>query len=128
MTEDFWKDYVPEPSKPAPVQSCYCPNCEAMGKELAALKEQPAVPLTDERARDIPDCWVVIKDGRIIATHDEPCHHDGIQAVRYAPAAQRQFVGLTDKEMNDITCGMVKGWVMEQLARAIEAKLKEKNT
>jgi hypothetical protein len=28
----------------APVQSCYCPNCEAMGKELAALKAQPAVP------------------------------------------------------------------------------------
>jgi hypothetical protein len=46
------------------------------------------VPLTGGRARDMPDCWVVIKDGRIIATHDEPCHHDGIQAVRYAPAAQ----------------------------------------
>jgi hypothetical protein len=28
----------------APVQSCYCPNCEAMGKELAALKAQPTVP------------------------------------------------------------------------------------
>jgi hypothetical protein len=26
------------------VQSCYCPNCEAMGKELAALKAQPTVP------------------------------------------------------------------------------------
>ena len=26
----------------APVQSCYCPNCEAMGKELAKLKAQPA--------------------------------------------------------------------------------------
>jgi hypothetical protein len=26
----------------APVQPCYCPNCEAMGKELAALKTQPA--------------------------------------------------------------------------------------
>jgi hypothetical protein len=44
MATDFWKDYVPEPSKPEPVQSCYCPNCEAMGKELAALKAQPAVP------------------------------------------------------------------------------------
>jgi hypothetical protein len=29
-------------AQPAPVQSCYCPNCEAMGKELAALKAQPA--------------------------------------------------------------------------------------
>jgi hypothetical protein len=32
----------PPPAQPAPVQSCYCPNCEAMGKELAALKAQPA--------------------------------------------------------------------------------------
>jgi hypothetical protein len=32
----------PPPTQPAPVQSCYCPNCEAMGKELAALKAQPA--------------------------------------------------------------------------------------
>jgi hypothetical protein len=26
----------------APVQSCYCPNCEALSKELAAFKAQPA--------------------------------------------------------------------------------------
>jgi hypothetical protein len=26
-----------EQARSAPVQSCYCPNCEAMGKELAAL-------------------------------------------------------------------------------------------
>jgi hypothetical protein len=44
------------------------------------------------------------------------------------PAAQRQWVGLTQNEMDDITCGMVKSWVIEQLARSIEAKLKEKNT
>jgi hypothetical protein len=43
------------------------------------------------------------------------------------PAAQRQWVGLTQNEMDDITCGMVKSWVIEQLARSIEAKLKEKN-
>ena len=28
-------------ARSAPVQSCYCPNCEAMSKELAALKAQP---------------------------------------------------------------------------------------
>jgi hypothetical protein len=33
-----------------------------------------------------PNCWVVIKDGQIIATHDEPCHYLGIKAVRYVPA------------------------------------------
>jgi hypothetical protein len=51
---------------------------------------QPApVVLTDEQARDMPDCWVVVKNGQILATHDGPSHYDGIQAVRYAPAAQR---------------------------------------
>jgi len=38
--------------------------------------------------RNLPDCWVVIKDGRIIGTHDEPCHHEGVQGVRYVPAPQ----------------------------------------
>ena len=98
-----------------------------VGSKLYTTPPAAPVPLTDEQARDMPDCWVVIKDGRIIATHDEPCHYDGIQAVRYAPTAQRQWVGLTDEEMNDITCGMIKGWVVERLAIAIEAKLKEKN-
>jgi hypothetical protein len=32
----------PPAAQPAPVQSCYCPNCEAMGKELVALKAQQA--------------------------------------------------------------------------------------
>jgi hypothetical protein len=37
----------------APVQSCYCPNCEAMGKELAALKAQPAP--VQEPVMEYPD-------------------------------------------------------------------------
>jgi hypothetical protein len=37
-------NYRYDPPVAEPVQSCYCPNCEAMGKELAALKAQPAVP------------------------------------------------------------------------------------
>jgi hypothetical protein len=41
---------LPE-AQPAPVQSCYCPNCEAMGKELAALKAQPA-PVQDVSETD----------------------------------------------------------------------------
>jgi hypothetical protein len=164
-------------ARSAPMQSCYCPNCEAMGKELAALKAQPAqlptgmprdemlqyysdyanlcaiealryqkriheletaapAPLTDEQARDMPDCWVVIKDGRIIATHDEPCHHDGIQAVRYAPAARRQWVGLTDEEIDELGHLVeATGYCSDNLgvegtqdfARAIEAKLRSKN-
>ena len=36
----------------APVQSCYCLNCEEMGRELAALKAQPA-PVQDEDLYDL---------------------------------------------------------------------------
>jgi hypothetical protein len=53
----------PPPAQPAPVQSCYCPNCEAMGKELAALKAQPA-PVQEPvayrfkaRADDLRSAW-----------------------------------------------------------------------
>jgi hypothetical protein len=51
------------------------------------------------------------------------------------PAAQRQWVGLTDEQIKDVAASCM-WWVREQdilddaieLARAIEAKLKEKNT
>jgi hypothetical protein len=47
------------------------------------------------------------------------------------PAAQRQWVGLTDEEMLELeettTCGVNESW-LRNLTRAIEAKLKEKNT
>ena len=42
------------------------------------------------------------------------------------PAAQRQWVGLSDDEI--IQCTPTWGGTVEDVARAIEAKLKEKNT
>jgi hypothetical protein len=108
-----------------------CDECATVAHCLkyGCIPKQPApVPLTDEQARDMPDCWVVIKDDRIIATHDEPCHHDGIQAVRYAPAAQRQWVGLTDEEIEKACVPLGAAMLsFTEVARAIEAKLKEKN-
>jgi hypothetical protein len=44
----------------------------------------------------------------------------------YKDAAQRQWVGLTDDEV--IKCTPTWGGTVEDVARAIEAKLKEKNT
>jgi hypothetical protein len=48
-----------------------------------------------------------------------------------APAAQRQWVGLTDEEIAELeettTCLVNESW-LRNLTRAIEAKLKEKNT
>lgn len=48
-----------------------------------------------KEAMEMPDCWVVIKNGQIIATHDEPAHIDGIQAVRYVPAQQEIVATIT---------------------------------
>ena len=42
------------------------------------------------------------------------------------PAAQRQWVGLTDEEISDIAINNPP--MVHEFARAIEAKLKEKNT
>jgi hypothetical protein len=42
------------------------------------------------------------------------------------PAAQREWVGLTDEEMNEIWADQKR--TGESITRAIEAKLKEKNT
>ena len=50
----------------------------------------------------------------------------------HPPAAQRQWVGLTDEQITEICVGLWSGgWresEMRKFARAIEAKLKEKNT
>jgi hypothetical protein len=48
-----WCDKQPPSAQPAPVQSCYCPNCEAMGKELAAIKAH----LTEEKKVELATNW-----------------------------------------------------------------------
>jgi hypothetical protein len=74
----------PPPAQPAPVHSCYCPNCEAMGKELAALKAQPAPVLE-------PVAWMY----ESVCGNDFACRHNPPDYVKYirslyttAPAAQ----------------------------------------
>jgi hypothetical protein len=69
-------NYRYDPPVAAPVQSCYCPNCEAMGKELAALKAQPAP------VQDIEHCiWA--RNG------NTPCPHTTQPAAQ--PAVQEPF-------------------------------------
>ena len=106
-------------ARSAPVQSCYCPNCEAMGKELAALKAQPAPvqePVFCEYCGGNDDA-----DFGLPTDHCTDC-------ARPQPAAQRQWVGLTDEEFEDIELGCrstVSGKIMAM--QKVEAKLKEKN-
>jgi hypothetical protein len=99
-------------ARSAPVQSCYCPNCEAMGKELAALKAQPAP--VQEPQRYSPD-------GEGGMEVDSLGAYVKLQDVTTPPAAQRQWVGLTIEERLDC-------WdTMPEIAICkTEAKLKEK--
>jgi hypothetical protein len=165
--------------RPAPVQSCYCPNCEAMGKELAALKTQPAPvqePVVchicggsgfiefDEREKNngkwgrCLNCQPyptppaqpapvqepvarVIDDGTPEGATEWIPFVNRVEPLKTGdllyttpPAAQRQWVGLTDEQIEHLWETRVSqpcpryplekaDWV--QFARAIEAKLKE---
>jgi hypothetical protein len=95
---DFWEGYVPEPVKPAPVQE--------------------------------PVAWMVYtQDGKSVYVTDNPTDiQKGQRALPLyttPPAAQRQWVGLTVDEL--ITLEQ-KHMRHEDLSRAIEAKLRSKNT
>jgi hypothetical protein len=65
----------------------------------------------------------------------EGCHRSWNAAIKYTTppnvatplAAQRQWVGLTDEEITDIWAESSPYYHEDDFARAIEAKLKEKN-
>ena len=76
----------------------------------------------------MPDCWVVVKDGRIIGTHDESGHIDGLQAVRYVPAhiaqSEQQAFDAQDAEIARLTACLIAGIQPDgrvDLAKAITA-------
>ena len=63
-------------------------------KARAAITKLDALIAEQEKAEpvgDMPDCYVVVKDGQILGTHDEPGHVNGIEAVRYVPASGKEF-------------------------------------
>lgn len=48
----------------------------------------------------MPDCWVVVEGGHIVGTHDEPCRLNGVEAIRYVPAApSHAFCDAVDAEL-----------------------------
>jgi hypothetical protein len=79
-----------QPTEPAPSMAGDVPKIGCVGHDCAECQARAALP-----ASDMPDCWVVVKDGAIIGTHDEPCHLQGIDAVRYVPAALPAWAPLT---------------------------------
>jgi hypothetical protein len=137
-------------ARSAPVQSCYCPNCESMGKELAALKAQPA-PVQTVDTDELTILWMLInawRDAPAPALHicgkinsyvlalKQPtppaqpapapgyCKHCKQYSIEEPlPAAQRQWVGLTPHERM-----MCRSYDIDTAIDKTEAKLKEKNT
>lgn len=76
---------------------------------VCARQKAKPVAYADSRIHGWPDCFVMEPD----PPHTVPLY-----------TAPRQWVGLTEDEMN----ALVSRFARYELARAIEAKLKEKNT
>jgi hypothetical protein len=131
LTVEYWNECVDAitaikqalAAQPAPVQSCYCPNCEAMGKELAALKAH----LTEEKKVELATNWFS-EDWAITKAVGMLHDYDRLLRKTTPPAAKRQWIGLTEDEFEDIELGCrstSSGKIMAM--QKVEAKLKEKN-
>jgi len=91
---------------------------------ITAIKQALAAPVQE------PVAWMdkygeIYKDVTEVLSTDTPLYTT-------PPAAQRQWVGLTDEEVIDVIHPLVMADMPDQatdyeIARAIEAKLKEKN-
>ena len=124
MSKDFWEGYVPEPVKPAPAPG-YCKHC----KQYTIEEPLPAQPVPDafeqlmreaDKPTQVPEGIAKYAAALVAGTHE-------ITSVTIRP--KRTWVGLTDEELSEVynqtDWDIVGGWEYE---RAIEAKLKEKNT
>jgi hypothetical protein len=122
---------------------------EALKLALEALKEYCEhgaifMPLTAVKALEEalaapvqPVAWTLLLVGEhhgIIGKAGEkflghPEHYERIDVYTTPPAAQRQWVGLSQNELDAMFSNTIKGKkLVNWVARAIEAKLKEKNT
>ena len=90
--------------------------------------------LLAEQAKQEPAAWMVYtQDGQSVYVTDNPTDIESNQrALPLYATPQRTWVGLTDEEVSEIIdaeIGFNSCWGPEEtFARAIEAKLKEKNT
>ena len=127
---DFWEGYVPEPVKPA---QCKYPKCSYPCTDLPDCRdaEQPAQQALDKKAENARELGLDYEPAQQepVAKH----YVDGGHLVY--PPAQRTWVGLTDEEIEKLDC-VYPLWNdgesctimgIKDFARAIEAKLKEKN-
>jgi hypothetical protein len=94
----------------------------------APAPKQETVAWSDAKQAEINDWFLSLPAGRQAVLLD-----DFGRFAEQPPAAQRQWVGLTDEEVNDCIKFPRRnllardGTTSQRIARAIEAKLKEKN-
>ena len=104
----------------------------------AAHRDQYAVPVLFNpytgQPRDVRDVQsdpqgiLIVPPGKVEMLASKPTHQQGLQ-VATPPAAQRQWMGLTDEEIEKACVPLGAAMLsFTEVARAIEAKLKEKNT
>ena len=124
---DFWEGYVPEPVKPAQ----QLVDCHATGVcvQSGLRAEQPAQQEPVARQYQSRDgLW---KDF-ISEKHYKDTLEDGSWPIRNlytSPPAQRTWVGLSDLNIDELENNYMKSaQTAHEFLRAIEAKLKEKNT
>lgn len=87
----------------------------------AAIAIRTAIAEVEKQEPVLKPCWYESKEKTM-------CRKCGqVHAEAIPPAAQRQWVGLTDEEVKDIVWNLPYEPSQEHI-RAIEAKLKEKNT
>jgi hypothetical protein len=130
---EYWQPYEaaleqPEPEQAEPVVP---PELEAHFRHLDAQMEQPvrAESVTTPPCKGM-NCGAI--DGR---SHSLECHAEHSAAIaggRFVPLPRREWRGLTEEEVfhveNNVPDSVIsdRQWTV-YFARAIEAKLKEKN-
>jgi hypothetical protein len=102
--------------------------------------KNPLETMAEQPAQQEPVAWCVINNGEIIgeptlyldgaeeilAGQIEGCGSE-IAPLYTSPPSQRTWVGLTDEEITDMWAESSPYYHEDDFARAIEAKLKEKN-
>jgi hypothetical protein len=104
-----------------------------MDKAITAIKQARSAPYVASPRVQEPVAWGIIASntGRICQVELDADEIEGhnpnhiVPLYTTPPAAQRQWVGLTDEDI--IKCTPTWGGTVEDVARAIEAKLRSKN-